>query len=74
MPTLIDASVSPNVNVSFKQYALLMIAVLACPILERVVTKAWLPDASVRPDNAALVDCHVGSDVNAREDHARLVY
>ena len=45
-----------------------MVAVLACPILERVVTEAWLPDASVRPNDAALVDCHVGPDVNARED------
>jgi len=65
---LIYARVSPNMHVSFKQYALLMIAVLACAVLERVVTEAWLPNASVRSDDATLTDPDVWPDVNARED------
>ena len=65
---LINASVRPDVNVTLKQYALLMVAVLACPILERVVSEAWLPDASVRPNDAALTNPHVWPDVNTRED------
>jgi hypothetical protein len=71
---LIYASVCPNVHVSFEQYALLMVAVLACAVLKRVVTEAWLPDASVRSDYAALTDAHVWPDVNARKDYARCVY
>jgi hypothetical protein len=66
---LINASVCPNVHVAFKQHALRVIAVLTCPVLERVVTKAWLPNASVRPNDAALTNPHVWSDVNAREDN-----
>jgi hypothetical protein len=70
MSALINASVSPNMHISFKQYALLMVAVFACAILERVVTEAWLPDASVRTNDAALSDRDVWPDVNARKDHA----
>jgi hypothetical protein len=65
---LIYARVSPNVHVSFKQHALRVITVLTCAILERVVTKAWLPNASVRSDDAAFADPHVWPDVNARKD------
>jgi hypothetical protein len=70
MSALINASVRPNMHISFKQYALRVVAVLACAILKRVVTEAWLADASVRTDHAALADPHVWPDVNAREDHA----
>jgi hypothetical protein len=55
-------------HVSFKHYALLMVAVLACAILERVVTEARLPNASVWSDDAAFADRDVWPDVNARED------
>ena len=65
---LINARVGSNVHVSFKQYALRVITVLTRAILERVVTEAWLPDASVRPNDAALTNPHVWPDVNARED------
>jgi hypothetical protein len=66
---LINASVRPDVHVTFEQYALRVVAVLACAVLERVVTEAWLPDASVRPNDAALTNPHVWPDVNAREDN-----
>jgi hypothetical protein len=74
MPALIYASVRPNMHISFKQHALLMIAVLACAVLERVVTEAWLPDASVRPDDTAFTNRDVRPYVNARKDYARCVY
>ena len=62
---LINASVCPNVHVGFEQHALLMVAVLTCAVVKRVVTEAWLPNASVRPNDAALTDPDVWPDVNA---------
>jgi len=67
---LINASVRPNMNVSFKQHTLRVVTVLTRAIVERVVTEAWLPDASVWSDDAALTDRDVRSDVNARVDDA----
>jgi hypothetical protein len=65
---LINASVRPDVHVTLDQHALLMVAVLACSILERVVSEAWLPNASVRSNDAAFTDRDVWPDVNTRED------
>jgi len=67
---LINASVRPNMNVSFKQHTLRVVTVLTRAVLERVVSEAWLPDASVWSDDAALTDRDVRSDVNARVDDA----
>lgn len=50
-----------------------MVAVLAGAIVQCVVSEAWLPDASVRSNDAALTDRDVRPDVDAWVDDARRV-